>query len=63
MIGLREKSRNLAVVEEALEERNYLPPYLSFDENKREGTYTRLPDRSELPAEIQESLIVEFYSR
>ena len=63
VIGLREKSRNLAVVEEALEERNYLPPYLSFDEDKREGTYVRLPDRSELPPEIQESLIVEFYSR
>lgn len=63
VIGLREKSRNLAVVEEALEERNYLPPYLSFDEDKREGTYVRLPDRSELPSEIQESLIVEFYSR
>lgn len=63
VIGLREKSRNLAVVEEALQERNYLPPYLSFDENAREGTYTRLPDRSELPSEIQESLIVEFYSR
>ncbi|EGL83957.1 ribosomal protein S4 [Caldalkalibacillus thermarum TA2.A1] len=63
VIGLREKSRDLAVVKESLEERDYLPDYLSFDENKMEGTYTRLPERSELPAEIQESLIVEFYSR
>ncbi|GGK12149.1 30S ribosomal protein S4 [Caldalkalibacillus thermarum] len=63
VIGLREKSRDLAVVKESLEERDYLPDYLSFDENKMEGTYTRLPERSELPSEIQESLIVEFYSR
>ena len=28
-----------------------------------EGTFTRLPERSEFPAEINEALIVEFYSR
>lgn len=63
VIGLREKSRNLSIIKEALEERTYLPEYLTFDENKMEGTYTRLPERSELPGEINETLIVEFYSR
>lgn len=63
VIGLREKSRNLAIVKEALEDRAYLPEYLSFDESKMEGTYTRLPERSELPTEINETMIVEFYSR
>lgn len=63
VIGLREKSRGLTIVKESLEERSYLPEYVTFDENKLEGSYTRLPDRSELPAEINETLIVEFYSR
>lgn len=63
VIGLREKSRNLAVVQEALNDRSYLPDYLSFNEQTMEGTYLRLPERSELPAEINEKLIVEFYSR
>lgn len=63
VIGLREKSRNLDIVKEALENRNFLPDYLSFDEEKKEGTFTRLPERSELPSEINETLIVEFYSR
>ncbi|MBD1370935.1 30S ribosomal protein S4 [Hazenella sp. IB182357] len=63
VIGLREKSRNLTIVKESLEERTYLPEYVSFDENKLEGTYTRLPARSELSSEINETLIVEFYSR
>ncbi|AMA73822.1 MULTISPECIES: 30S ribosomal protein S4 [Aneurinibacillus] len=63
VIGLREKSRNLSIVKESLEARAYLPNYLSYDETKMEGTYTRLPDREELPAEINEKLIVEFYSR
>ena len=63
VIGLREKSRNLTIVKEALEARAFLPNFLSFDEAKMEGTFTRLPDREEMPAEISEKLIVEFYSR
>lgn len=62
-VGLREKSRNLDIVKEALEASNFVPEYLTMDENKLEGSYTRLPERSELPAEITEALIVEFYSR
>jgi len=63
VIGVREKSRNLDIIKESLEVNNFVPEYLSFDENKLEGTFTRLPERSELPAEITEALIVEFYSR
>ncbi|WP_042459739.1 30S ribosomal protein S4 [Neobacillus dielmonensis] len=62
-IGVREKSRNLDVVKEAIEVNNFVPDYLTFDADKLEGTFTRLPERSELPAEINETLIVEFYSR
>jgi small subunit ribosomal protein S4 len=62
-ISLREKSRNLVAVKEALELNNFVPDFLTFDADKLEGTFTRLPERSELPAEINETLIVEFYSR
>ena len=62
-VSLREKSRNLDVVKEAIEVNNFVPDYLTFDADKLEGTFTRLPERSELPAEINETLIVEFYSR
>lgn len=63
VIGLREKSRNLDIVKEAIEYNNFVPDYLTFDEEKLEGTFVRLPERSELPAEINEQLIVEYYSR
>jgi small subunit ribosomal protein S4 len=63
VIGVREKSRNLEVIKESLEDRTYLPDYLTFDEKNFEGTFTRLPERSELSSEISEQLIVEFYSR
>jgi small subunit ribosomal protein S4 len=62
-ISLREKSRNLEVVKEAIEVNNFVPDFLTFDADALTGTFTRLPERSELPAEINEALIVEFYSR
>ncbi|NGP44184.1 30S ribosomal protein S4 [Bacillaceae bacterium SIJ1] len=62
-ISLREKSRNLSIVKEAIEANTFVPEYLSFNEDTLEGTYNRFPERSELPAEINESLIVEYYSR
>lgn len=62
-ISLREKSRNLDVVKEAIEVNNFIPDFVTFDADKLEGTFNRLPERSELPAEINETLIVEFYSR
>ncbi|KQL53285.1 MULTISPECIES: 30S ribosomal protein S4 [Heyndrickxia] len=62
-ISVREKSRNLSIIKEAIEVTNYVPDYVTFDADKLEGTFSRLPERSELPAEINESFIVEFYSR
>ncbi|AWI13134.1 hypothetical protein B4065_0233 [Caldibacillus thermoamylovorans] len=62
-IGVREKSRNLQIIKEAIDVNNFVPDFLTFDAEKLEGTYSRLPERSELPAEINESFIVEFYSR
>ncbi|WP_416827723.1 30S ribosomal protein S4 [Ectobacillus polymachus] len=62
-ISVREKSLNLAVIKESLEVNNFVPEYLDFNADALTGTFTRLPERSELPAEINESLIVEYYSR
>ncbi|HLR24139.1 MAG TPA: 30S ribosomal protein S4 [Pseudogracilibacillus sp.] len=63
LIGVREKAKNLDIIKESIEVNNFVPEYLTFDVDKMEGVYTRLPERSELPAEINEALIVEFYSR
>ncbi|MBW7453780.1 30S ribosomal protein S4 [Paenibacillus sepulcri] len=63
VIGLRERSRGIKSVKEALEGRNFLPNYLEFNDTAVEGKYLRLPERAELPQEIDEKQIVEFYSR
>ena len=63
VIGLRERSRGLKVIKEALEARRHLPNYLEFNDQAMEGRYIRLPERSELTQDIDERQIVEFYSR
>lgn len=63
VISVREKARNLDIIKEAIKVNNFVPEYLTFDADKMEGVFTRLPERSELPPEINEALIVEFYSR
>jgi small subunit ribosomal protein S4 len=37
--------------------------WLNVDNSKMEGTFIRNPDRADLPAEINENLIVELYSK
>jgi small subunit ribosomal protein S4 len=63
VIGLRERSRNLSTIKEALTNRHHIPSYVEFNEAVMEGRYLRIPERSELPQEIDEKQIVEFYSR
>ncbi|WP_422122943.1 30S ribosomal protein S4 [Planococcus sp. X10-3] len=62
-ITFREKSNNLDVVNESIEVNSFVPEYVSVDTDKKEGTFVRYPERSELSAEINEQLIVEYYSR
>ena len=63
VISVREKSQNLDIIKESVEINNFVPEYLDFDADSLKGTFVRLPERSELPAEINEQLIVEYYSR
>ena len=63
VIGLKESSRGLQIVKEALEAMVTRKEYVAFDENKLEGTFVRLPERNEFLTEIKENLIVEFYNR
>ena len=62
-ISLKEGSRGLVIVKEALESVVSRKDYLAFDENTLEGTLVRKPERDEFLTEIQENLIVEFYNR
>ena len=63
VIALKENSKDHKAANEALEKVNKRVEYVTFDENKKEGTYVRYPERNELNMDINESLIVEFYNK
>ncbi|MBG9985171.1 30S ribosomal protein S4 [Aerococcaceae bacterium DSM 111022] len=63
VIGLRERSEGLDIIKESLEATVSRLDFLSYDENKKEGTLTRMPKREELNAEIDEALVVEYYNK
>ncbi|MBP1904467.1 30S ribosomal protein S4 [Paenibacillus turicensis] len=63
VIGLRERSRGLSSIKEAIENRVHLAAYIEFNEAAMEGKFIRLPERAELSQEIDEKQIVEFYNR
>ena len=63
VIAVKEQSVSHPAIKAALEATHNRVEFVTFDENKLSGSYVRLPERSELNQEINESLIVEFYNR
>ena len=63
VIAIKENSSDPKGIEIALANKVKRPELINYDEKKRVATYVRYPERSELNADINESLIVEFYSR
>lgn len=65
VIGATEKAQKQDRVKNALAlaEQYGLPEWVEVDAKGMSGTYKRAPDRVELPAEINEQLIVELYSK
>ena len=65
VVAVREKSKKQVRIVEALSlaAQSGLPSWVSVDATKMEGTFRTLPDRSEIAMDVNESLIVELYSR
>jgi len=65
VVAVREKSRGQARVKEALELAKQIgfPAWVEVAADKAEGTFKKSPDRDEFGSDINESLIVELYSR
>ena len=63
VIAIKENSADHKGIEIALANKIKRVDFINYDEAKRTATYVRYPERSELNADIKESLIVEFYSR
>jgi small subunit ribosomal protein S4 len=65
-VAIREKSRKQLRIQEAISlsrELDLIPAWVDVDAEKMEGVFKGAPDRDDLPPDINESLIVELYSK
>jgi len=64
VVAIREKAQKQSRITAALEvaEQREKPTWIEVDASKMEGTFKRMPERSDLSADINEQLIVELYS-
>jgi len=65
VVSVRERSRTQARIAEsmALAEQIGFPGWVDVNQGKFEGTFKALPDRADLPPDINEQLVVELYSK
>lgn len=65
VVAVREKSKTQNRIVEALQlaQQVGLPAWVEMDLSKSQGVFKKVPDRDEFGADINESLIVELYSR
>lgn len=64
IIGVREKSKSLEVIADALSGFNHSKyPWIEWDQNSVSGKFLHLPERADIPENIKEQLIVELYSK
>ncbi len=63
VVSVRERSKDLSIIKESVENTVSRLEFVNFDAEKLEGTLVRLPERGELNAEIDEALVVEYYNK
>ena len=63
VVGVREKSKSLAVIQESLSNASNVYEWLTWNNETKEGTFVSVPGRVQIPENINEQLIVELYSK
>lgn len=63
VVAMRPRSRNLDVVQDALQRSRRAYNWLEVDRNELRGKFLELPNRQDIPENIREQLIVELYSK
>ena len=63
IVAVREKSKSLQTIENALASSSNVYEWLTWNADKKEGTFVKVPERLQIPENIKEQLIVELYSK
>ncbi|QOD62248.1 30S ribosomal protein S4 [Polaribacter haliotis] len=63
VVSVREKSKSLVAIEDALASTNNVFEWLTWNNDTKTGTFVKVPERLQIPENIKEQLIVELYSK
>jgi small subunit ribosomal protein S4 len=63
VVGVREKSKSLNIIVSSLENANHVYEWITWNDENKEGTFVSVPERIQIPENINEQLIVELYSK
>jgi small subunit ribosomal protein S4 len=63
VVGVREKSKSLDAIDRALANSSNVYEWITWNTEKKEGTYVSVPARLQIPENINEQFIVELYSK
>ena len=63
VVGVREKSKSLEVIQESLSGGRSRYSWLEWEGSQMSGKFLQKPDRADIPENIKEQLIVELYSK
>ncbi|UII74965.1 30S ribosomal protein S4 [Flagellimonas sp. HMM57] len=63
VVGVREKSKSVQAIQDSLDNNSSVYEWITWNSEKKEGTYVAIPERMQIPENIKEQLIVELYSK
>ena len=63
VVAVREKSKSLDAIERSLQNSTHIYEWITWNSEKKEGTYVSVPERIQIPENINEQYIVELYSK
>ena len=63
VVGVREKSKSVQSIVDSLANNSSVYEWITWNSEKKEGTYVAVPERLQIPENIKEQLIVELYSK
>jgi small subunit ribosomal protein S4 len=63
VVGVREKSKSLEVIENSLANRSTVYEWMTWNNDTKQGTFVSVPERIQIPENINEQFIVELYSK
>ncbi|WP_190809612.1 30S ribosomal protein S4 [Flagellimonas sp. S3867] len=63
VVAIREKSKSVQAINDSLANNSSVYEWITWNSEKREGTYVAIPERMQIPENIKEQLIVELYSK